>query len=106
MKKGRTRRVQKSTNPSKIQGAKIQKGMEPHDKEDGGCLLPSHETALPESEGDSIILRELGSFKDKVQESLLGLMEDIGQKLAEELATFKRAKSKANQMRGYKAVTG
>lgn len=96
MKKGKSKRGQKNTNQSKTEEAKIQKRMEPHDKEDGGCLLPSHESALPES-GDSIILREiakvskeLGSFKDKVQESLLGLMEDIGKKLADELAAFKQ----------------
>lgn len=97
MKKGKSKRGQKNTNQSKTEEAKIQKRMEPHDKEDGGCLLPSHESALPESEGDSIILREiakvskeLGSFKDKVQESLLGFTEDIGKKLADELAAFKQ----------------
>lgn len=96
MKKGKSKTGQKNTNQSKTEEAKIQKRMEPHDKEDGGCLLPSHESALPES-GDSIILREiakvskeLGSFKDKVQESLLGLTEDVGKKLADELAAFKQ----------------
>lgn len=97
MKKGKSKRGQKNTNQSKTEEAKIQKRMEPHDKEDGGCLLPSHESALPELGGDSIILREiakvskeLGSFKDKVQESLLGLTEDTGNKLADELAAFKQ----------------
>ncbi|XP_063322623.1 uncharacterized protein LOC134620391 [Pelmatolapia mariae] len=97
MKKGKSKRGQKNTNQSKIEEAKIQKRMEPHDKEDGGCLLSSHQSALPESGGDGVILREitkvskeLGSFKDKVQESLLGLTEDIGKKLADELAAFKQ----------------
>lgn len=77
MKKGKPRIGQKIINQVMNEWAKTEERMEPHNKEDGGCWLPSHGKALAEAGGDCVILCEIaevskepGSFKDKVQESL------------------------------------